>query len=62
VSEKEDGHFLTVSHHVERNPLPAKLLERAEEWRWCRLWHRVQRSNVVSLNAVVLAEKIAESR
>jgi len=48
---QEDGHFLTVCRYVERNPLRANLVERAEEWRWCSLWHRIQGSNVVSLNA-----------
>ena len=48
---QEDGHFLTVCRYVERNALRANLVERAEEWRWCSLWHRVQGSNVVSLDA-----------
>jgi putative transposase len=48
---QEDGHFLTVCRYVERNPLRANLVARAEEWRWCSLWHRVQGSNVVSLDA-----------
>jgi putative transposase len=48
---QEDGHFLTVSRYVERNALRANLVERAEDWRWCSLWHRVQGSNAVSLDA-----------
>jgi len=48
---QEDGHFLTVCRYVERNPLRANLVARAEEWRWCSWWHRVQGSNVVSLDA-----------
>ena len=48
---EQDEHFLTVCRYVERNPLRAKLVDRAEEWRWCSLWHRVQGSSVVSLAA-----------
>src|SRR5438552_15751691 len=29
-----DEHFMTVARYVERNALRAKLVERAEEWRW----------------------------
>jgi putative transposase len=35
-----DAHFLTVCRYVERNPLTAGLVNRAEEWRWGSLWHR----------------------
>ena len=38
---EEDDHLLTVLRYVERNPLRANLVERAEEWRWSSLWHRV---------------------
>ena len=38
-----DEHFLTVARYVERNAKRAKLVERAEEWRWSSLWRRVQR-------------------
>jgi len=37
-----DEHFLAVARYVERNPLRAKLVERAEEWRWSSLWRRSQ--------------------
>lgn len=33
-----DEHFLTLVRYVERNPLRAKLISRAEEWRWSSLW------------------------
>jgi len=37
----EDNHLLTVLRYVERNPLRAGLVRRAEDWRWsslaCRL-------------------------
>jgi len=37
---QEDGHFLTVARYVERNALRARLVRRAENWRWCSLWRR----------------------
>ncbi len=38
-----DEHFLTVARYVERNALRAKLVRRAEDWRWSSLWRREQR-------------------
>ncbi len=38
-----DEHFLTVARYVERNAVRAKLVGRAEDWRWSSLWRRVQR-------------------
>jgi len=35
-----DEHFLTVCRYVERNPLRARLVTRAEAWRWSSLWRR----------------------
>jgi putative transposase len=35
-----DGHLLTVCRYVERNPLRARLVRRAEAWRWSSLWRR----------------------
>ncbi len=37
---QSDEHFLTVCRYVERNALRAKLVERAEQWRWSSLWRR----------------------
>ena len=37
---QDDGHFLTVCRYVERNPLRARLVERAEHWKWSSLWRR----------------------
>lgn len=37
-----DEHFLTVARYVERNALRAKLVNRAEAWRWSSLWWRGQ--------------------
>jgi putative transposase len=35
---QDEEYFLTVCRYVERNALRANLVERAEDWRWCRLW------------------------
>ena len=35
---QDDAHFLTVCRYVEGNAQRAKLVERAEDWRWCSLW------------------------
>jgi putative transposase len=37
----DDGHLLTVARYVERNPLTAGLVPRAEGWRWGSLWVRM---------------------
>ena len=37
---QRDGHSLTVCRYVERNPLRAGLVRRAEKWRWSSLWRR----------------------
>jgi putative transposase len=39
---QEDEHLLTVCRYVERNPLRAGLVKRAQHWRWSSLWHRAQ--------------------
>jgi putative transposase len=41
---QDDDHFFTVCRYVERNALRARLVQRAEEWRWCSL-HRWQFGN-----------------
>ena len=35
---QDDEHFLVVCRYVERNALRAKLVARAEDWRWGSLW------------------------
>jgi putative transposase len=37
---QQDEHFLSVCRYVERNPLRAKKVERAQDWRWSSLWAR----------------------
>ena len=38
-----DDHLLAVCRYVERNPLRARLVRRAEAWRWGSLWRREHR-------------------
>lgn len=37
---QKDEHFLQVCRYVESNPLRAKLVNRAEDWRWGSAWVR----------------------
>jgi len=37
---QSDEHFLSVVRYVERNPVRAKLVQRAEDWQWSSLWRR----------------------
>ena len=39
---QEDEHLVTLCRYVERNPLRARLVRRAENWRWGSLWRREQ--------------------
>ena len=39
---QEDECLLQLFKYVERNPLRAKLVQRAEEWKWSSLWEREQ--------------------
>jgi putative transposase len=43
---QNDSHLLTLCRYVERNPLRANLVERAEDWRWSSLW-RFLHPNIV---------------
>lgn len=37
---QDDNHFLTLTKYVEQNALKAKLVKRAEDWRWSSVWRR----------------------
>ena len=37
---QRDDYLLTAGRYIERNPLRAKLVPRADEWRWSSLWIR----------------------
>ena len=50
-----DDHFYAVCRYVERNPLRANLVSRAEMWRWSSLWQRTNGRCDVSLDAWPLA-------
>ena len=40
---RSDGHFLSQCRYVERNALHARLVPRAEAWRWSGLRHRLHK-------------------
>ncbi len=44
---QDDSHFLTVCRYVEANALRAKLVRRAEAWRWGSLWVRRDRQSAL---------------
>jgi putative transposase len=46
-----DGHFLTVCRYVERNPLRATLVSKAQDWPWSSLSHSPARNCAVRLSA-----------
>ncbi len=46
-----DEHFLTLCRYVERNPLRANLVQRAENWRWSSLWQWHSQRCDVTLDA-----------
>ncbi len=41
----EDVYFLTLCRYVEANAVRAKLVESAQQWRWCGPWRRAHPSN-----------------
>jgi len=45
----EDEHFLTLCRYIEGNPLRARLVRRAESWRWSGLWRRLHRAGDLPL-------------
>jgi putative transposase len=48
---EEDVHFLTACRYVERNALAARLVLRAEDWRWGSLWNWCGGESVVKLSS-----------
>src|SRR5262249_8747751 len=44
---QRDEHLLSLLRYVERNPLSAGLVERAELWRWSSLWSRAHGDKAV---------------
>lgn len=47
---QDDDHFHTVCRYVERNALTAKIVERAEEYRWGSLWNWRGGDSVIELS------------
>ena len=43
---ESDEHLYTLCRYVERTPLRAKLIPRAEQWRWSSLWRRIHGDDV----------------
>ena len=39
---EEDTHFIQLVRYVERNPLRANLVRRAEDWQWGSAWRRAR--------------------
>src|SRR5438270_1239281 len=37
-----DEHLLVLLRYVEANPVKAKLVAKAQAWRWCSLWRRLK--------------------
>jgi putative transposase len=38
---QNDNHFITLVRYVEQNALKAKLVDKAEDWKWSSVWRRV---------------------
>jgi len=51
IPVQHDEHLFRVCRYVERNPLRAGLVDRAEQWRWSSLWHRGRKSTQIPLEA-----------
>lgn len=52
---QDDRHLLTVVRYVERNPLRAGLVSRAEEWLWGSMQWRLQASPALPLTKLPIA-------
>jgi putative transposase len=52
---QRDDHFLTVLRYVERNPLRARLVERAEDWQWSSLRSRLPKADCPWIGASPVA-------
>ncbi len=57
---QEDEHFYAVCRYVEHNALTAKVVQRAEDWRWGSLWAR--RQGAGPLRALLSAWPLARPR
>jgi putative transposase len=50
VPVQGDLHLLAVLRYVERNPVRANLVRKAEDWRWSSLWRRCNSCNDLRLS------------
>jgi putative transposase len=48
VPVNSEEYLFWVWRYVERNALRANLVTRAEDWRWCSLWHRQRQCKFLS--------------
>ena len=46
---QRDDHLLSLLRYVERNPVSAGLVERAQLWRWGSLWSRVHGDEAIQV-------------
>jgi putative transposase len=46
---QQDHHSLSVCRYVERNPLRANLVAKAQDWRWSSLWTRPDRRSTIGV-------------
>jgi putative transposase len=51
IPVQDDRHLLTLIRYVERNPLRANLVSRAERWRWSSAWEGRSSCSSVTLSA-----------
>jgi putative transposase len=49
--EQDEAALLRALRYVERNALRAKLVDRAQDWRWCSLWQRLNGDDESLLSA-----------
>ena len=57
-----DEHFITAARYVERNALRAKLVERAEEWRWSRVCGRRGRVLYFDISDFLRSHQVVNAR
>ena len=53
---QRDSHFLTLCRYVEANALRGRLVDKAEQWRWCSLWRRICERSEKQNRCILLRE------
>jgi putative transposase len=59
VPVQTETHLLTLLRYVERNPLRAQLVRRAEDWRWGSLWRRCNSCDDLPLTAWPIPQPVS---